>query len=48
MFTNEDKDVIKFVQENKRVNLEEIKRFVACNIGLSDRTVNAFHFTVAV
>ena len=41
VFTNEDKVIIIFLCENKRVNLERSEKSVACNV--SDKV--SMHFT---
>jgi len=32
VFNDEDKLVIKFLRKNRRINLEQSEKFVACNI----------------
>jgi len=41
VFSDEDKFIIKFLREYKRIDLEQSEKFVAYN--LNDRTVNAFY-----
>jgi len=46
VLNDEGKLIIKFLRENKTINLEQSEKYVACNI--SKRTVNAFHLVMPV